>query len=58
MELPLPVNVVVSKLLATERFGRVGELENRGSDGADAPVFGSHKISGCSPYSSGITFAL
>ncbi|XP_010915772.1 uncharacterized protein [Elaeis guineensis] len=52
VELPVPVNVVVSKLLATEGFGRVGEPEKRGSDGADAPVFGSHKISGCSPYSS------
>ncbi|XP_008795013.2 uncharacterized protein LOC103710877 isoform X2 [Phoenix dactylifera] len=52
VELPLPVNVVVSKLLATEGFGRVGEPENRGSDAADAPVFGSHKISGCSPCSS------
>ncbi|XP_008796280.2 uncharacterized protein LOC103711753 [Phoenix dactylifera] len=51
VELSLPANVVaVSKLLATEGFGRVGEPENRGSDGADARVFGSHKLSGCSPY--------
>ncbi|KAG1330385.1 hypothetical protein COCNU_02G003530 [Cocos nucifera] len=52
LELPLPANVVVSKLLATDGFGRVGEPENRGSDGAGAPVFGSHKLSGCSPYRS------
>lgn len=58
VELPLPANVVVSKLLATEGFGRVGEPENRGSDGADAPVFGSHKLSGCSPYRGGTIFAL
>lgn len=38
MESPLLVNVVVSKLLGTEDFGRVGEVENKGFNGTDALI--------------------
>ncbi|XP_072998841.1 uncharacterized protein [Typha latifolia] len=49
VELPLPANVVVSKLLATDGFGRVKDAEGRGLDGVDASVLGRTKDSGCSP---------
>lgn len=56
VELPLPTNLVVSKILPGDGFVREGKAEERGADGVDAPGFGRHKESGCGRSYGGMVF--
>lgn len=56
VELPLPTNLVVSKILPGDGFVREGKAEERGTDGVDAPGFGRHKESGCGRSYGGMVF--
>ncbi|PKA63381.1 hypothetical protein AXF42_Ash005276 [Apostasia shenzhenica] len=47
VELPLPANVTIDKLIASEVLDRSGEAEASSTSGADASVL--HKGSGCGP---------